>query len=241
VDTRAAKRVLVIEDEPDLARLVRLHLEDSGFDVEVSQDGNDGLARARRGNLDLVVLDLMLPGLDGLEVCRQLRSEDRYTPILMLTARSGEVDRVVGLEVGADDYLTKPFSVRELVARVRAILRRIELTAAQEGDRGPNIAVGPLRIDKTKRRAMLHGKSLSLTAKEFDLLAQLARHPGRVYSRSELLDLVWGYGHDAYEHTVNSHINRLRSKMEEDPAKPRYVLTVWGTGYRLFDPDEDEA
>jgi len=226
-----AKRILIIEDEPELAELVALHLEDDGFEVDRSGDGRIGLRKAESGRYDLLVLDLMLPGIDGIEICRRLRTASSHLPILMLTARSSELDRVLGLELGADDYLTKPFSVRELVARVKAIFRRIESAASPEvTDR---IEVGDLRVDCGRREAAVGERSLDLTAKEFDLLAQLARSPGRVYSRTELLDLVWGYGHDAYEHTVNSHINRLRSKLEENPGDPRYVLTVWGVGYKL--------
>ncbi|MEM7349415.1 MAG: response regulator transcription factor [Acidobacteriota bacterium] len=226
------KRVLVVEDELELARLVELHLSDAGFEVTLAHDGPRGLELATSNPFDAVILDLMLPGLDGLDVCQQIRRQQVYTPILMLTARSSEGDRVLGLEVGADDYLTKPFSVRELVARVKAIFRRVEAMARRE----EAITVGELHIDPEKRSATLGEKPLSLTAKEFDLLAHFARHPGRVYSRAELLDQVWGYGYGGYEHTVNSHINRLRAKIEQDPAQPRYVLTVWGVGYKLFDP-----
>jgi DNA-binding response OmpR family regulator len=179
----------------------------------------------------------MLPGTDGIEICRRIRSRPDYTPILMLTAKSAEPDRIVGLEMGADDYLTKPFSVRELLARIRALFRRIAALAAQEAKAEPNrIAVGGLTITLDKRRVELDGRIVELTAKEFDLLAQFAAHPGRVYTRAELLDLVWGYGQDSYQHTVNSHINRLRAKIERDPAEPHYVRTVWGVGYKFYDP-----
>ncbi|MEM8963113.1 MAG: response regulator transcription factor [Acidobacteriota bacterium] len=228
------KRILVIEDEHELADLVELHLVDLGCEVTQAHDGPSGLELALGGGFDLVILDLALPGLDGLEICRQLRAAPAYTPILMLTARSTELDRVLGLEVGADDYLTKPFSIRELTARVKAIFRRVEALAfRREATRA--IEVGGFRIDETRRTASLDTRELRLTAKEFDLLVHFARNPGRVYSRSELLDRVWGYGHDGYEHTVNSHINRLRSKIEADPAAPRYVLTVWGVGYKFFE------
>jgi DNA-binding response OmpR family regulator len=226
------KKILVVEDERELARLVELHLRDAGFEVVLAHDGRRGLELAMTGEPDCLVLDLMLPELDGLDLCQQLRRQSIHTPILMLTARSSEGDRVLGLEVGADDYLTKPFSVRELVARVRAIFRRIEVMAQRE----ETIVVGDLRVDPGKRRATLASRPLSLTAKEFDLLAHFARHPGRVYSRAELLDQVWGYGYEGYEHTVNSHINRLRAKLENDPTQPCYVLTVWGVGYKMFDP-----
>ena len=232
------KNILVIEDEKELARLVELHLEDAGFRVAVANDGFEGLRLEGSGRFDLVVLDLMLPGMDGLEVCRRIRKQTNYTPVVMLTARSSELDRVLGLEVGADDYLVKPFSLRELVARVKAVFRRIDALGQSRRQPGP-IRLGDLRIDPI-RRSVHHGETaIQLTAREFDLLLQFARHPGRVYSRSELLDLVWGYGEGVYEHTVNSHINRLRAKIETDPAKPQYVLTVWGVGYRFFDPRHD--
>ncbi len=181
----------------------------------------------------------MLPGLEGLEITRRIRESSRYTPILMLTAKSSEIDRVVGLEVGADDYLTKPFSIRELLARVKALFRRVEaVTAAARTEDEKEIRYRGLAIDVRKRRVELEGSEVELTAKEFDLLVHFARHPGRVYTRSELLDRVWGYAHDSYQHTVNSHINRLRAKIEKDPAHPEYVLTVWGVGYKFNDSAE---
>ena len=234
------KRVLVIEDEGELARLVELHLRDAGFEVTLAGDGLSGLQLATSRDFDCILLDLNLPGIDGIEVCQRLRREPGYTPILMLTARTTELDRVLGLEVGADDYLTKPFSVRELVARVKAIFRRVDALALREQDDQPLI-VGDLVIDPVKRDARLASRSLQLTAKEFDLLEYFARNPGRVYSRADLLDRVWGYGHGGYEHTVNSHINRLRGKIELDPANPRYVLTVWGVGYKFYDPSESSV
>ena len=227
------RNVLVIEDSPDIADLVSLHLRDLDCDVELAADGNRGLDRALAGHYDLIILDLMLPGIEGLELCRRLRAEADYTPILMLTAKSSEVDRVVGLEMGADDYLTKPFSIRELLARVKAIFRRAEVFAKGETEAPTRVTVGDLTIDVDKRAVTVAGGPVDLTAKEFDLLLQFAGHPGRVYSRQQLLDLVWGYGHAGYEHTVNSHINRLRGKIERDPANPEYVLTVWGVGYKF--------
>ncbi len=231
-----SKRILVIEDDRDIGRLLEIHLRDAGWDVDQAADGREGLDRALAGGHDLVVLDLTLPGLGGLEICRRLREHPVWVPILMLTARSAEIDRVLGLETGADDYLTKPFSVRELVARVRAIFRRMEAT----GSPGPGhtLTSGELTIDAEKRRVLLHGKPVELTAREFDLLRHFAQHPGRVYTRAELLDSVWGYGHEGYSHTVNSHINRLRAKIEDDPSNPRYILTVWGVGYKFFDVEE---
>jgi DNA-binding response OmpR family regulator len=184
---------------------------------------------------DLIVLDLTLPGLDGMEVCRQLRGGEDHTPILMLTARTTESDRVAGLEIGADDYLTKPFSIPEFLARVKAIFRRQERLVRQLSDAPPQIRAGALRIDQEKRSVSIAGAEIELTATEFDLLVQFATNPGRVYSRPQLLDLVWGHYHASYEHTVNSHINRLRAKIESDPAKPDCILTVWGVGYKFSD------
>jgi two-component system, OmpR family, response regulator len=230
-----ARRILVVEDEPHIARLIAMHLEDLG--CEVAQAATVAAAQRRLGQgLDLVVLDLMLPDGDGLDLCRSMREQRDFTPILVVTARSSETDRVVGLELGADDYLTKPFSVRELVARVKAILRRVELAAAREAPE--RIEVDELAIDLARRQVARGGQPIQLTAREFDLLALFAGTPGRVYTRSQLLDLVWGYGCSSYEHTVSSHINRLRAKIEPDPAQPRYVQTVWGVGYRFRDPEQ---
>jgi len=228
------RKILVIEDNPDIANLLALNLGDLGCDVALAADGLAGLREAESERHDLIILDLMLPKLEGLELCRRLRARADYTPILMLTAKSSEVDRVVGLEMGADDYLTKPFSVRELLARVKAMFRRAEGFAKREKEAKPLLA-GGMKIDVDKRSVVVDGKPVDLTAKEFDLLLQFAQHPGRVYSRQQLLDLVWGHGHIGYEHTVNSHINRLRGKIERDPAKPDYVLTVWGVGYKFND------
>ena len=230
------RRILVIEDNRDIAHLVRLHLRDASYGVDIVDNGAEGLNSARGGRYDLIILDLMLPQLDGLEVCRRLRAEGVHTPILMLTAKTAEVDRVLGLEVGADDYLTKPFSIHELVARVNALFRRIDtLGAGAEPPVREAIRAGGVVIDPATRGVTIEGRPVELTAREFDLLLYLARHAGRVYSRAQLLDKVWGYGHEGYEHTVNSHINRLRAKIESSPADPRYVLTVWGVGYKFTD------
>ena len=230
-------KALIIEDNPDIARLVAMHLKDIECDAVIAGDGVEGLKTFQQGGFDLVVLDLMLPGMDGVSVCQKLRALPGYVPILMLTAKSTELDRVLGLEVGADDYLTKPFSIRELQARIKALLRRVaamnqQPATAQESDQ---LVFGDLSIDVGRRQVQVDGREVTLTAKEFDLLLYFARHPGRVYNRAELLDKVWGYGHEGYEHTVNSHINRLRAKIEQDPAKPRYVLTVWGVGYKFVE------
>jgi DNA-binding response OmpR family regulator len=230
------RNVLVIEDEKDIAHLVRLHLQDLPCKVELAFDGHSGLAAAEKKAFDLVVLDLMLPGIDGLEICRRLRSRPPYTPIMMLTARASELERVLGLELGADDYLTKPFSIRELVARVRALFRRME--QLENGNAAPAeglIEFGGLEADAAKREVRVNGTPAQLTSKEFDLLLHFMRNPGRVYTRVQLLDAVWGYGYEGYEHNVNCHINRLRAKIEEDPAKPVFILTVRGVGYRLGD------
>ena len=231
-----SKKILIIEDNRDLAHLLESHLRDLAFQVDLSFDGIAGLTKADSNNYDLVILDLMLPGLDGIEICQRLRRKSSYVPILMLTAKSSEMDRVVGLEVGADDYVTKPFSIRELLARVKAIFRRVdELTDGAKEELSAVIRTGDLVIDPIKRSAHIADRTVDLTAKEFDLLLHFARNPGKVYTRSQLLDIVWGYGHEGYEHTVNSHINRLRSKIEKDPAHPVYVLTVWGVGYKFID------
>ena len=226
-------RILLVEDDKDIAHLVALNLRDDGYDVDVVHDGLDGLNAATETDFDLLILDVMLPGMDGLELCRHLRAKDNYTLVLMLTAKSSELDRVLGLEIGADDYLTKPFSLRELQARVKALLRRkqqLEIAAPQLSE---TLTIGDLSIDTDKRDVTVAGKKIGLTAKEFDLLLQFAQHPGKVYTRTQLLDLVWGYGYEGYEHTVNSHINRLRAKIEQDPANPSYIETVWGVGYRF--------
>jgi len=228
--------VLVIEDQEDIAELVKLHLKDIDCRVKLAYDGVTGLSEAQAKSYDLIVLDIMLPGIDGLEICKRLRARSNYTPILMLTSKSSELDRVLGLELGADDYLTKPFSVMELTARVKAIFRRVSAITAGGANATAQIRIGELAIDVERRSVTLRGADIDLTAKEFDLLLHLAQNPGRVYSREQLLDFVWGYNHSGYEHTVNSHINRLRAKVEADPANPTYVLTVWGVGYKFVDP-----
>jgi DNA-binding response OmpR family regulator len=232
-------RILIVEDELDIANLIRIHLGDLGYDIEIAGDGKLGLQRALEGDWSLVILDLMLPEIDGFEVCKRIRAENEALPILMLTARSDELDKVLGLELGADDYLTKPFSVRELTARVKAILRRIkidhELKTESLSDR---FQIGGLTVDFRKRKVELNGEVIELTAKELELLMLFARNPGRAYTRHELLDLVWGYQFVGYSHTVNTHINRLRSKIEDDPSAPKLIKTVWGLGYRFAEPQE---
>jgi len=228
------KHVLIIEDNQDIANLVSLHLVDNGYQVERAPDGRTGLGKALTNQYNLILLDLMLPKLDGLQICRELRSRHIITPILMLTAKSTEVDRVLGLEIGADDYLTKPFSIQELLARVNAIFRRLECYQAGSNEPETNtIKFADFELNADTRTVVQGQQEIELTAKEFDLFWHFASHPGRVYTRSQLLDQVWGYGHDGYEHTVNSHINRLRSKIENDPANPAHILTVWGVGYKF--------
>ncbi|MDJ0807962.1 MAG: response regulator transcription factor [Gammaproteobacteria bacterium] len=229
------RRVLIIEDEPDIARLVRTHLNDIGLDADIAEDGMMGLQLFGASEYHLVILDLMLPDTDGLSICRKLREAGGYLPILMLTAKSTELDRVLGLEVGADDYLTKPFSIPELLARIKALFRRVDALSDKQREQSVDevIRQGDLLINTAQHKVTVQGKEVELTAKEFDLLLFFARHPGRVFSRVQLLDQVWGYNHDGYEHTVNSHINRLRSKIEADPSKPDYILTVWGVGYKF--------
>ncbi len=229
------KRALVIEDDPDLRRLITLHLEDLGCEVVATAAGRDGLEQLEAAPPDLVVLDLMLPDLDGLEICRRIRERDTWIGVLMLTARSSEADRVLGLELGADDYLTKPFSVLEFRARIKALFRRTDAIRApgRDGDLQETIHAGELTIDPSRRQVLRGGEEIEVTAREFDLLMAFARHPGQVFTRAQLLDQVWGYGHEGYEHTVNSHINRLRGKIERDPRKPRFILTVWGVGYKF--------
>ena len=232
-------RILLVEDEADIADLVALHLGDVCGEVVVASDGYEGLRLATSEQWSLLILDLRLPGPDGLEICRAVRRNNTYQPILMLTSKSSELDRVLGLETGADDYLTKPFSVLELTARVRAILRRVDQLAgppASEPDDA--IHVGDMSVDPQTREVRLDGENVELTAREFDLLSYFVRNPGRVFRRTDLLDAVWGYGHEGYEHTVNSHINRLRAKIEADPSQPRRIVTVWGVGYKFSGSDQ---
>ena len=235
------KNILIIEDNIDIANLVMVNLRGKHMQVDHISDGEAGLSMALKGEYQLVILDLTLPGMDGLDICRSMRNEKNFTPVLMLTAKTSELDRVLGLEVGADDYLTKPFSVPELVARVNAILRRSEqYQAISLSNQATELQFGELCVIPDKRQVLLGKNNIELTAKEFDLLWHFACNPGRVYTRVELLDSVWGYGHDGYEHTVNSHINRLRSKIETDPAKPDYIITVWGVGYKFSYDDIHE-
>ena len=232
-----ASHILVAEDQADIRELIVLNLRHAGHEVQAVADGPSALASQAERASDLLILDLMMPGLDGLEVCKALRARGRATPILMLTAKSTELDRVLGLELGADDYLTKPFSMAELLARVKALLRRADLLrAAQVAAPGAQaVRNGELEILPVRREVRVGGRAVEFTALEFDLLLHFANHPGRVFSRAQLLDAVWGYSHEGYEHTVTTHINRVRAKVEADPMRPKFVLTVRGAGYKMRD------
>ncbi|MEM7000341.1 MAG: response regulator transcription factor [Pseudomonadota bacterium] len=228
------KKVLVIEDDPDIGNLLMLHLNDLQTQAELCADGLRGIERLLSDHWDLVILDLRLPGLNGLDLCRRARAEGNRVPILMLTAKTSELDRVLGLEVGADDYVTKPFSVIEVMARGRALLRRVDMERSRQGEH-LDVLCGAIRINEANRQVHMGEMSLDLTPREFDLLIHFARAPGQVFRRAQLLDHVWGFGHEGYEHTVNSHINRLRSKLQLADPKQEYIVTVWGVGYKLND------
>jgi len=228
--------ILVAEDQTDIRDLLVMNLQAAGYSVRAVGDGVAALASQNETASDLLILDLMMPGMDGLEVCKALRARGRSAPILMLTAKSTELDRVLGLELGADDYLTKPFSLAELLARVKALLRRADLLRAANADaqaHTQSIRNGDLEILPAKRQVRYRGQAIDFTALEFDLLLHFASHPGHVFSRSQLLNAVWGYTHDGYEHTVTTHINRLRAKLEGDPMRPELILTVRGAGYKM--------
>jgi len=230
--------ILVAEDQTDIRELLVMNLKAAGYEVRAVADGPAALASEVETESDLLLLDLMMPGLDGLDVCKALRARGRSTPILMLTAKSTELDRVLGLELGADDYLTKPFSLAELLARVKALLRRADLLRAAQAHASSEprtIGNGALEILPAKRQVRLAGEKVEFTALEFDLLLHFASHPGHVFSRGQLLNAVWGYTHDGYEHTVTTHINRLRAKLEADPMRPEMILTVRGAGYKMRD------
>lgn len=237
LSSRIAKSILIIEDDPDIAKLVQIHLNDIYTDVAIAADGLSGYELAINKDWDLIVLDLRLPGKDGLELCKDLRANGKYVPILMVTSKSSELDRVLGLELGGDDYLTKPFSIMELSARIKAIFRRLD--AANQAANAPNkqavltSEAHQIQLNTTLHKVSKSGVELDLTSKEFDLLSYFLQHPEQVFSRAHLLNKIWGYGHEGYEHTVNSHINRLRGKIEPIPTKPSIITTVWGVGYKL--------
>lgn len=229
----SAKKILLVEDDQDIATLLRLNLQDEGYQIVHEADGAQALVQLEKQVWDAVILDLMLPGVDGLEICRRIRQMTRYLPVIIISARTSETHRVLGLEMGADDYLPKPFSVLELIARVKALFRRQEAMGQNIRMEGGSISCHGLDIDPLAREVRLRGDLVELTPREFDLLYWFARHPGEVFSRLSLLDRVWGYQHEGYEHTVNTHINRLRIKIERDPAEPEIILTVWGKGYKF--------
>jgi two-component system alkaline phosphatase synthesis response regulator PhoP len=228
-------RVLIIEDDREISDLISIHLKDMDLDVSQSYDGKDGLLKAVNEKFDLIILDIRLPYLDGLELCKKIRMEKIQSLVLILTSKSEEIDKVLGLEIGADDYLTKPFSIRELVARVKALLRRREMfmTSQETGVEDKELKIGDLMINEGMRKVRIRGKSIDLSPKEFDLLVLLASNPGKTYTRMQLLNKIWGYEFEGFEHTVNSHINRLRSKVEQDMHEPEYILTTWGIGYKF--------
>ncbi len=229
--------LLIVEDDVDIANIMRIHLENAHYRVDVATNGRAGLSMARGGAYDVLILDVMLPTVDGLQICRELASVERRPLVLMVSARGGERDRVHGLDVGADDYLSKPFGIQEFVARIRALLRRPPLGGATPSIE-PNrwLVAGPLVLDCWGRHVVLKGACIELTAREFDLLRWFIANPNRIFSRAELLDAVWGSGYDGFEHTVNSHLNRLRLKLEEDPRHPALLVTVRGGGYKLHAP-----
>lgn len=228
-----AKKILLIEDDADIAALLCLHLQDEGYRITHQADGLQALARLEESAWDAVILDLMLPHVDGLEICRRIRQMTRYLPVIIISARASETQRVLGLEMGADDYLPKPFSVPELVARVRALFRREEAMEQHLRTEASTLCCHGLTIEPLSREVRLHGSLIDLTPREFDLLYYFARHPGEVFARLTLLERVWGYQHEGYEHTVNTHINRLRGKIEKNAAEPEIILTVWGKGYKF--------
>lgn len=230
--------ILIVEDDSDLSELIKIQLTDLNFSIEQSFNGLKALEKAESNTYSLIILDIMLPGMNGFDICKAIRSKDSKTPILMLTAKAEEIDKIMGLEFGADDYLTKPFSIRELSARVKALLRRSTASDVESDTTQDHIGFGNLSIYPNKRIIELGNEQPELTSKEFDLLLLFAKNPGRAYSRQQLLDIVWGYQYNGYSHTVNSHINRLRSKIEKNPANPTFIKTVWGVGYRFTEQSE---
>jgi len=230
------KTILIVEDNVDLASLIQLHLGDINCTADIAHDGAEGLKKYHAKQYDLIILDIMLPIMDGMTLCRKFREDKHYIPIIMLTSKSSEIDRVVGLEMGADDYITKPFSIPELLARIKARFRSTEALSQGSQQETQEITTGHMSINLQKRQVSIDQKQITLTAKEFDLLVHFAKSPGKVFTRTQLLDQVWGYQFEGYEHTVNTHINRLRLKIEKEPAKPTYILTVWGVGYKFTEP-----
>jgi len=234
----ATRNIIIVDDAPLIQAGLSAALKSEGFDV-VGQAATalEAVDMAKQHQADLMLLDVLMPGISGLDVCRTIRAESDV-PIVMVTAKDSEADKVTGLELGADDYVTKPFSIRELLARVRALFRRVDAMSEAPAEPEDVLQIDGLSIDPWRRRVLLGDTEVHLTSREFDLLLHFARHPGQVFSRTQLLDSVWGYGHEGYEHTVNSHINRLRAKIEADPTQPRYIRTVWGVGYKF--PDRED-
>ena len=226
-------KILVVDDEKVLVKGIKFNLENEGYQVETGSDGEEAVEKARAGQFDLIILDLMMPKIDGLQACMKIR-EFSNVPIIMLTARSEDADKIIGFECGADDYITKPFNIREVKARIRALLRRAGQTAQQEKSAN-RLTRGSIVLDTDARAAWRDGQPVELTAKEFDLMELLMRNPGRVYSRESLLDLVWGYDYQGDTRTVDVHVRRLREKLELNPAQPEYIITKWGVGYYFSD------
>ena len=225
--------ILLVEDEQEIADIIMLHLSDLGYSVTHASDGMSGLTLALKQSWDLMLLDLTLPRIDGIDICRQVRDTNPALPIIVVSARNAEDDRIIGFDTGADDYITKPFGIDELIARVKAALRRVEAMKSIASTDVDVVSVNGVVLDPVQRTVSISGKAVKLTAKEFELLMYFAKAPGHVFNRGELLEKVWGYGHHGYLHTVNTHINRLRNKIETDPANPVYIQTVWGVGYKL--------
>lgn len=227
------EKALIIEDDKDISELISIHLTDMNMEVDQAFDGKDGLMKALNNNYRFILLDIRLPLLDGFEVCKRLRMEKNNTPVLMITSKSEEIDKVLGLEIGADDYISKPFGIRELLARIKAVLRRTDLGSQPEQEKEIELQFEQLYINVGMRIVEVDGVRIELSPKEFELLVYLAKNPGKTYSRMQLLNKVWGYEFEGFEHTVNSHINRLRSKIEKNMGEPEYILTTWGVGYKF--------
>lgn len=229
------KNILIIEDDPSIVTLVSIHLKDINCELTKAYNGFDGLELVKSNHYDVIILDIMLPDINGVEICKRIRADKNNTPIMMLTARSEEIDKIIGLETGADDYLTKPFSIREFIARVKALMRRNEMSTHEPLETPKILKCHNLSMDTLKRKVILEDEIIELTPKEFDLLYLFMSNPGISYSRESLLNTVWGYEFSGYEHTVNSHINRLRTKIEPNLTNPKFILTTWGIGYRFTD------
>lgn len=234
------KKILIIEDEENIAELIKISLADHQYEISIKHNGLEGFELAKKGEFHAIILDIMLPEMNGVEICRQLRALKITSVVIMLTAKSTEIDKILALEIGADDYITKPFSPRELLARVNARMRRFELVDQSEEsvklpNNNNNLVFDELTINIEKRKVTKNGNLIELTPKEFDLLIHLASNPGKTYNREQLLNKIWSYDFEGFEHTVNSHINRLRAKIEDNPNKPKFILTTWGVGYKFYE------